>query len=105
LSQRVDPNRIFWARNEAAPAALSEESALPERGEEPTSLQDGGGGAMSEGQRSIAPRPPSYASDDGISYVVEAQPRSIAPTTDVPIAQDPTGLDSLDRPVRTARWC
>lgn len=32
------------------------------------------------------PRPPSYISEDGVDYVVEAQPRSIAPTTDVPLS-------------------
>ncbi len=37
-----------------------------------------------------APRPPSYISDDGVSYVVEAQPRSVAPTTDVPLPQHPS---------------
>lgn len=31
-------------------------------------------------------RPPSYSSDDGVSYVVEAQPRSIAPVGDVPVS-------------------
>lgn len=27
----------------------------------------------------MTPRPPSYASDDGVEYVIEAQPRSFAP--------------------------
>ncbi|KAL7920780.1 hypothetical protein ACQKWADRAFT_150164 [Trichoderma austrokoningii] len=53
-SVRVDPNRFFWQRNEAAQAPASR----------PTT----------------GPRPPSYASDDGVSYVVEAVPRSIAPS-------------------------
>ncbi|PHH76197.1 hypothetical protein CDD82_4108 [Ophiocordyceps australis] len=50
-SVRVDPNRLFWQRNEA-----------------PTRAEDRSG-----------PRPPSYASEDGVSYVVEARPRSMAP--------------------------
>ncbi|GFP54476.1 hypothetical protein ACSS6W_002278 [Trichoderma asperelloides] len=54
-SVRVDPNRFFWQRNEAAQAPASR----------PTT----------------GPRPPSYASDDGVSYVVEAVPRSIAPSS------------------------
>ncbi|TWU72029.1 hypothetical protein ED733_001072 [Metarhizium rileyi] len=70
-SVRVDPNRLFWQRNEAA-------EPVPQRPETRAS-----------------PRPPSYASDDGISYVVEARPRSMAPpaqsytvpASDVPLVQ------------------
>ncbi|KAK9446263.1 hypothetical protein VB005_00108 [Metarhizium brunneum] len=54
-SVRVDPNRLFWQRNEAA-------EPVPRRPD-----------------TAAGPRPPSYASDDGISYVVEARPRSMAP--------------------------
>lgn len=62
--QRVDPNRIYWQRNPNA--APNEE-------------------ASSRGESSTGPRPPSYASEDGVSYVVEARPRSMAPAamTDV----------------------
>lgn len=49
----VDPNRIFWQRNEAA-------STAPQRLETRT-----------------GPRPPSYASEDGVSYVVDARQRSM----------------------------
>ncbi|RCI12134.1 hypothetical protein L249_0577 [Ophiocordyceps polyrhachis-furcata BCC 54312] len=49
---RVDPNRLFWQRNEE-----STEEAEPDAG----------------------PRPPSYASENGVDYVLEAQPRSVAP--------------------------
>ena len=42
--------------------------------------------SSSQSARSNVRRPPSYASEDGISYVVDAQPRSIAPTTDVPLS-------------------
>ncbi|KAG6220858.1 hypothetical protein E4U34_002574 [Claviceps purpurea] len=53
-SMRADPNRLFWQRNESvAPEALTP----------PTDVR----------------RPPSYISDDGISYVVEARPRSVVP--------------------------
>ncbi|KAF7563197.1 hypothetical protein G7046_g900 [Stylonectria norvegica] len=65
-SVRVDPNRLFWQRNEAA-------DQFPIRPE----------------TRS-GPRPPSYISEDGISYVVEAVPRSTAPTTDVPLPPHPS---------------
>ncbi|PNY25375.1 Uncharacterized protein TCAP_04694 [Tolypocladium capitatum] len=54
-SVRVDPNRLFWQRN----ASAEDATARPET--------------------RTGPRPPSYASDDGISYVVEAQSRSVAP--------------------------
>jgi len=79
IVQRVDPDRIYWQRNEAA-EPVAEDDRLSDGGRN-ASTHDGNGEA-SRGQRT-APRPPSYASDDGVSYVVEAQPRSIAPTTDV----------------------
>ncbi|CZR53322.1 uncharacterized protein PAC_03200 [Phialocephala subalpina] len=69
-SVRVDPNRIFWQRNEAA--ALEHQNSRP--GERPAT----------------ANRPPSYLSDDGVDYVVEAAPRSIAPTMDVPLPSHPS---------------
>lgn len=72
--QRVDPDRLFWQRNEAAAS-----EPLPNNTE---------GGS--------APRPPSYASDDGVSYIVEAVPRSTVPTADVPLPQH--SLDGSRRP-------
>ncbi|PQE25644.1 U5 snRNP complex subunit protein [Rutstroemia sp. NJR-2017a BBW] len=57
-SVRVDPNRIYWQRNEAPlNRSLSRLSERP----------------------STANRPPSYMSDDGVGYVVEAAPRSTVP--------------------------
>jgi hypothetical protein len=72
----MDPNRIYWQRNEAPP--------LPRAGpaERPTT----------------ANRPPSYMSDDGIEYVIEAAPRSIAPTTDVPLPPHPSERGAWGRP-------
>ncbi|KAK6597891.1 hypothetical protein H4I96_08843 [Botrytis cinerea] len=59
---RVDPNRIFWQRNEAAfNRPISRISERP----------------------STANRPPSYMSDDGIDYVIEAAPRSTVTGEDV----------------------
>ncbi|KAF6839017.1 hypothetical protein CPLU01_02031 [Colletotrichum plurivorum] len=58
-SVRVDPNRMFWQRN-------------------PDVVPDDGPSTSSE--RTRWPRPPSYASEDGVSYVVDARPRSVAPT-------------------------
>ncbi|TGO42265.1 hypothetical protein BHYA_0010g00250 [Botrytis hyacinthi] len=61
-SVRVDPNRIFWQRNEAAlNRPISRISERP----------------------STANRPPSYMSDDGIDYVIEAAPRSTVTGEDV----------------------
>ncbi|KAG9245181.1 hypothetical protein BJ878DRAFT_32658 [Calycina marina] len=68
-SVRVDPNRIFWQRNER------QES-----------------GSREEPRPAIADRPPSYISEEGIDYVIEAQPPSIAPTTDVPLPQHPSEI-------------
>jgi hypothetical protein len=72
FKQRVDPNRIFWQRNEAA--ALERQNSTERR----------------EGRPATANRPPSYISDDGIDYVLEAEPRSIAPTVDVPLPPHPS---------------
>ncbi|KAL6806467.1 hypothetical protein GGI42DRAFT_282760 [Trichoderma sp. SZMC 28013] len=55
-SVRVDPNRFFWQRNDSA---------------EPTPAPP-----------TTGPRPPSYISEDGVSYVVDAVPRSIAPSSE-----------------------
>lgn len=54
---------------------------------------DEGGGSSSRprGQR----RPPSYASEDGVAYVIEAQPRSIAPTSEVPLPVHPSEAGRL----------
>ncbi|RGP62328.1 hypothetical protein FSPOR_9373 [Fusarium sporotrichioides] len=68
---RVDPNRLFWQRNENVDISQ-----------------------MRPNTRS-GPRPPSYASEDGISYVVEAQPRSTAPSTDVPLPTHPSEMGRL----------
>jgi len=70
-SVRVDPNRIFWQRNNVAPVPDLEQQ-------------------MPTGRPTTANRPPSYVSDDGIDYVLEAAPRSIAPTADVPLPPHPS---------------
>ena len=82
MPQRVDPDRIYWMRNESAAPETVDEVASSDGGpERPRSdIQ-----AESSTTRTTVPRPPSYASDDGVSYVVEAQPRSIAPTGEVPL--------------------
>ncbi|EKJ79424.1 hypothetical protein FPSE_00355 [Fusarium pseudograminearum CS3096] len=74
---RVDPNRLFWQRNENVDISQLR----------PTTRS--------------GPRPPSYASEDGISYVVEAQPRSTAPTTDVPLPIHPSEMGRSKRHLNT----
>lgn len=88
MLQRVDPDRIYWMRNEAAASETVEEGRESREGSAGPSARSRSG-SDDDGDvarpRTTAPRPPSYASDDGVSYVVEAQPRSIAPTGDVPL--------------------
>ncbi|KAI0857055.1 hypothetical protein F4860DRAFT_371117 [Xylaria cubensis] len=67
-SVRVDPNRLYWQRTRSPPPS-SPTSA-------PSSNGDSDGG---HGTHPALRRPPSYASDDGVDYVVDARPRSIAP--------------------------
>ncbi|OAR02458.1 hypothetical protein LLEC1_00934, partial [Akanthomyces lecanii] len=57
-SVRLDPDRLYWQRNEAA------------RRQESVPNMEPGHEHVARGGR----RPPSYASDDGVSYVVDAIP-------------------------------
>lgn len=60
-SIRVDPDRIYWQRN--PDAQESEAQGMDTR----------------RAGTATGPRPPSYVSEDGVDYVVEARPRSVAP--------------------------
>ncbi|KAI1262614.1 hypothetical protein F5Y18DRAFT_418763 [Xylariaceae sp. FL1019] len=62
-SVRVDPDRIYWQRAEVSPLSTPDASDTEEDGR----------------SRTAPRRPPSYASEDGVDYVVDARPRSIAP--------------------------
>lgn len=87
-SVRVDPDRIYWQRNE--------HPALRGGGESSSEEEAGTTGVR---------RPPSYASDDGVSYVVEARPRSMAPTTDVPLPPHPSEAGRVGTPpLPNQRW-
>lgn len=66
--QRVDPNRIFWQRNEAANSLVRQEPIDIEMGPEADRR-----------------RPPSYVSEDGVSYIIEAEPRPFSSATGVPL--------------------
>jgi hypothetical protein len=81
----VDPNRIYWQRNDETQAAASELSTPAAR-------------------PSTANRPPSYASDDGIEYVVEARPRSIAPATVLAAEQLREHPSEVGRAGQPSRW-
>lgn len=63
-------------------------------GDDDDSSSDSAGTSGDEGSssrpRGGARRPPSYASEDGVAYVIEAQPRSIAPTAEVPLPVHPS---------------
>ncbi|KAI3393399.1 hypothetical protein diail_4294 [Diaporthe ilicicola] len=88
-SVRVDPNRIYWERNTEVPAIPTEqhEMARTVDDDEDSSSTSGDEGPS---QPRNARRPPSYASEDGVAYVIEAQPRSIAPTAEVPLPLHPS---------------
>ncbi|KAK3987273.1 hypothetical protein QBC44DRAFT_127519 [Cladorrhinum sp. PSN332] len=76
-SVRVDPNRFYWQRN----GDESSEESLNNTTASSSSLSSSSSGAAGgqSGRAMNAPRPPSYSSDDGVSYVVEARPRSTLP--------------------------
>ncbi|KAI3316595.1 hypothetical protein HD806DRAFT_542082 [Xylariaceae sp. AK1471] len=65
-SVRVDPDRIYWQRAESPKPSLPTSASSTTINEE-------------DRPRTGQHRPPSYASDDGIDYIIEARPRSIAP--------------------------
>ncbi|CAK7208763.1 hypothetical protein SBRCBS47491_000203 [Sporothrix bragantina] len=106
-SVRVDPNRIYWQRNEdASVSSNSSRSRDASNNSSRSRSQSSGRGANMRGGAASSdadndnsardstdgrqsPRPPSYMSDDGVQYVVEAQPRSIAPTAEIPLPQHP----------------
>lgn len=56
-SVRINPNLLYWQRVEPMPTVNENGESRPD----------------------TATRPPSYTSDNGVDYVVHAQPRSIAP--------------------------
>ncbi|KAK7709372.1 hypothetical protein SLS64_006285 [Diaporthe eres] len=94
-SVRVDPNRIYWERNTEVPAVPEEQHEMARAGssaddddssDDASTSGDEGSSSRPRGQR----RPPSYASEDGVAYVIEAQPRSIAPTAEVPLPLHPS---------------
>lgn len=83
-SVRADPNLLHWQRVEDARTSL----ALPAH--RFSSMAGSRAGSVSSPLVAAAepvpevaqgPRPPSYVSEDGVSYIVEAAPRSTAPAS------------------------
>jgi len=73
---RVDPNRIYWARNtESVPDLPS----VPNQHHQDTNPSSGQEWVNELERTTTTNRPPSYMSEDGVDYVIEAQGRSIAP--------------------------
>ncbi|KAF2662485.1 hypothetical protein K491DRAFT_700286 [Lophiostoma macrostomum CBS 122681] len=88
-SVRVDPNLLHWQRVEAnAAAANGQPSSRLSSHPNSRSGSVSGAPAVEETpatpsqtqNQNQGPRPPSYVSEDGVSYVVEAAPRSVAPS-------------------------
>lgn len=83
--QPINPNLLHWQHvDNVHPLRQNPSSANPENHttgllepfETPRAAQHSGRDDDS------ALRPPSYVSDDGVRYVVEAEPRSVAPVVD-----------------------
>lgn len=100
-SVRVNPNLLHWQRVEPAPEptpALQRGTVLFDNNARTGSVVAGGPeDALQQLERArtqeqTGPRPPSYVSDDGVSYVVDATPQ-IAPRASV--AQSHTGVSDI----------
>jgi hypothetical protein len=90
-SVRVDPNLLHWQRVDDATRGSAISSVMQSRSGSlsgPSALAAGLAAASLRGsavatsqpapsslQQQDGPRPPSYASEDGVSYIVEAAPR------------------------------
>lgn len=75
-SVRVDPNLLHWQRVEdnRAQSAIS----MP-RSRNGSVVASSTHDAPAATEPVEGPRPPSYVSEDGVSYITEAVPRSVAP--------------------------
>ncbi|KAF1973641.1 hypothetical protein BU23DRAFT_568044 [Bimuria novae-zelandiae CBS 107.79] len=91
-SVKVDPNLLHWQRVDdtlpppAAPFGVhpgsrsGSVSSARTRNGSVVSMRNGSVSSARGAPVEQGPRPPSYASDDGVSYVVEARARSVAPS-------------------------
>ncbi|KAJ9326522.1 hypothetical protein DTO027B5_248 [Paecilomyces variotii] len=84
-SVRINPNLLYWQRvDEAVPKVEDGNSNSESNGNSNNNSNDNGNGNSSgngngESRPATAYRPPSYVSDIGVDYVLNAEPRSIAP--------------------------
>jgi hypothetical protein len=76
-SVRVDPNLLHWQRVQEANANASLPQ-LPSPASRTSSHPVSRTGSVSSAQEER--RPPSYVSEDGVGYAVDAAPRSVAPS-------------------------
>jgi hypothetical protein len=79
-SVRVDPNLLHWQRVDAARGI----SPAPTQHRFSAMAGSRNGSVSAPAAEPVpevtqGPRPPSYVSEDGVSYIVEAAPRSTAP--------------------------
>ncbi|OCK84838.1 hypothetical protein K432DRAFT_90598 [Lepidopterella palustris CBS 459.81] len=89
-SVRVDPNLLHWQRADQVstgppgvnrpPSSFPLATAHTHANSRSSSISPTPQPRAEEEQATHGPRPPSYVSDDGVSYVVSAVPRSIAPS-------------------------
>jgi hypothetical protein len=77
-SVRVDPNLLHWQRVEAQEnrSSIMTDLSYSRAGSVSSVPPVPASRAVSAVQAQEGPRPPSYASEDGVSYIVEAAPRS-----------------------------
>lgn len=93
-SVRVDPNLLHWQRVGDARGA----SPGPPQHRFSSHVAGSRNGSVSGPAEPVpepetqGPRPPSYVSEDGVSYIVEAAPRSAAPRS---VAPSHTGMSDI----------
>ncbi|KAL1878332.1 hypothetical protein Plec18167_004401 [Paecilomyces lecythidis] len=84
-SVRINPNLLYWQRVDEERPKTGDDNANSENnasGNANANGNDNGNNNRNdngESRPATAHRPPSYVSDTGVDYVLNAQPRSIAP--------------------------
>ncbi|KAJ4990966.1 hypothetical protein SVAN01_03537 [Stagonosporopsis vannaccii] len=84
-SVRVDPNLLHWQRVEENRAQSAISLPRSRNGSVvAASTHDvpaAAAAAAAAAANAVGPRPPSYVSEDGVSYITEAAPRTVAPAS------------------------
>lgn len=78
-SVRVDPNLLHWQRVDSNRAESAISLPRSRNGSVVAASTHDPSTALVLARPHEGPRPPSYVSEDGVSYITEAAPRSIAP--------------------------